>query len=200
MLAEKQDFDLDLNHSMSSVARHIHNLRWLNSPAIISDPRWNASIMQIYMLDKDPEKEKERVRIFVDWVWGCIKLIQPYADSIGAGKEWEAMTTQRTRESNKVVRRMVSRTPLKGIANSINNLIGRNNVDHSQDPGEHHNQLIGEWLEIDKTLGLSPYSPASSLASVADQALYCMMATFPGRQFWREDTPVDMLERFLGVG
>jgi hypothetical protein len=197
MLAERQDIDVGLNNSMSGVARaSIHKLRWLASPDVISDPRWDNLIPEIYGLDNDPKKEEERVRVFIDWVWGCVELIQPYADSIEIGQEWHQMTKQRTRESVKVVKKLAYRKRLRTVVGSIDDFVVRRPVGYSQNPEAYYKELIAEWAEIAEGIDTSH---TSTLAFLGMEVLYCIKLTFPGRHLWGDDTVVDMLERFLVV-
>jgi len=43
-------------------------------------------------------KEKERLAIILDWMWeSVLPTLQPLADKHGFGREWQTMTTERTK-------------------------------------------------------------------------------------------------------
>jgi hypothetical protein len=45
-------------------------------------------------------KEKERIDIILEWMWiTVLPTLQPLADDRGFGREWQAMTTDRTRKA-----------------------------------------------------------------------------------------------------
>ena len=49
------------------------------------------------------EKEKERLAIILDWMWGTVlPTLQPLADKRGFGDAWRRMTTERTAEAEAV--------------------------------------------------------------------------------------------------
>lgn len=41
-------------------------------------------------------KEPERLSIMMDWMWESLKLLQPFADAKGFGKEWAAMCVEKS--------------------------------------------------------------------------------------------------------
>jgi hypothetical protein len=46
------------------------------------------------------DKEQKRLAIILDWMWGTVlPTLQPLADERGFGREWQAMTTDRTPEA-----------------------------------------------------------------------------------------------------
>jgi hypothetical protein len=48
------------------------------------------------------EKEKERLDIILDWMWGTVlPTLQPQADARGFGSEWKRMTTERTQAATR---------------------------------------------------------------------------------------------------
>ncbi len=43
-------------------------------------------------------KEKERLDVILDWMWGTVlPTLQPLAEKHGFGREWQTMTTERTK-------------------------------------------------------------------------------------------------------
>ena len=55
------------------------------------------------------EKEKERMQIILDWMWGTVlPTLQPLAEEKGFGAEWERMTTERTEEAARAAWEAVS--------------------------------------------------------------------------------------------
>jgi hypothetical protein len=57
--------------------------------------RWKSLLPAAAGTGRD--KEQERLAIILDWMWGTVlPTLQPLADERGFGREWQAMTTERT--------------------------------------------------------------------------------------------------------
>ena len=66
-----------------------HNLR--------NSDEWRALIPLAAGTGRDPETEKARLDIILDWMFGTVLVtLQPLADENGYGEAWQNMTTKRT--------------------------------------------------------------------------------------------------------
>lgn len=75
---------------------------WIRSaqdvmPSVVRNSEgWKSLLPLAAGTGRDPVKERERLGLILEWMWGALALMQPVADKGGYGVAWARMVEERT--------------------------------------------------------------------------------------------------------
>lgn len=136
---------------------------------------WREALCLAAGTGSDPEKEKARRDLILDWMWGAVlPQLQPLADNRGFGAEWRTMTTERTTAAANALARAAYSSAYHAAATHV-------------------------AAATDVAAAASAYSAAAATSHAALAAAYsAALSEFFG-EYWDDVDPVGLLTKLVAL-